>query len=635
MSKSHPKSTGGGTPQFILSWHFWGAALAGLALAILIFLHEVIGEAVFSTLGLGIIVFGLWIVAGVWVIWRRQFTSLKQRWNIWLAAIPFSVALLGIMALYHPSLSIAGVSLEDRTLAGSLGNSIAGTSHTWARLLVLILAGIMLVVPAQSLLLIKTATRKSWLWAHPRIAVFAARLWANLRKYTSILFTKIRLLATREKHRARSKTVKSAPVQIREAVSEPEPTGKQQALPGFTSSITEADEDQSNVEDVILPSIDRQLPPMEILDQAPKASFAQANDDDRARLIEDALGSYGVEVHVRQINPGPSVTQFGIEPGWLRKHKKIIEKDQNGKPILDKDGNPKFHMEEVSKTRVKVDRITSLSNDLALALAVSDIRIEAPVPGKALVGIEVPNVSTAIVTLRNVVESPVFKKAISKSRLATALGQGAGGEAVVGDLAKMPHVLIAGATGSGKSVCLNCIVSCLLSQTTPAEVRLILIDPKRVEMVTFVGVPHLLTPVIVDVDKAVEALRRVTMEMDRRYRDFANVGARNIETYNRNPKVSVPMPYIVVIIDELADLMMTAPDVAEPLICRLAQLARATGIHLIVATQRPSVDVITGLIKANFPTRISFAVVSSIDSRTILDATGAEKLLGRGDMLYI
>ncbi|MFP3974783.1 MAG: DNA translocase FtsK [Dehalococcoidia bacterium] len=384
-----------------------------------------------------------------------------------------------------------------------------------------------------------------------------------------------------------------------------------------------------------LPDIDQGLPPIEILDEAPKAGFTQADDDERARLIEDALASYGIEAEVKQINPGPSVTQFGVEPGWARKYKKIVERDQDGKPKMDKDGNVRTRMEEISKTRVKVERITSLANDLALVLAVPDIRIEAPVPGKPLVGIEVPNVSSEIVSLRSVVESSKFQKAVAKSKLTLALGQGAGGEPMYGDLAKMPHLLIAGATGSGKTVCLNSTINCLLMQASPADVRFVLVDPKRVEMVTFSDMPHLITPVITDVDKAVDALRRVSIEMDNRYRKFSSVRARNIESYNQNPEVTEKMPYIVVVIDELADLMMTSGDVVEPLICRLAQLARATGIHLVVATQRPSVDVITGLIKANFPTRISFAVVSSVDSRTILDTVGAEKLLGKGDMLYI
>jgi len=634
-SKSRPKSTGEGSTQFVLSRRFWGVVLVALALSIFFFLYKVIGEAVFTAFGLGFVVVIIWGIVLVWMFLRNKASRIKKKWYKWIGALLVSASLLGVMGTYHPSISIAGASLEDKTLGGVVGDSIAGPSFIWARLLGIALVGMMLFFPARSLKLTKKASRSSWQKAKPQIVSFSDKLliWLNSAKVW--LLSKATLSKREAKSKPSPKTPKSVLRKPAAASEESAPTGTQQALPGFIGTSVAKTEDQSPVEEVSLPSIDRELPPLEILDEARKTSFAQANDNERAQLIEDALGSYGVEVKVQQINPGPSVTQFGVEPGWVRKNKKIVEKDQNGKPILDKDGNPKFHMEEVSKTRVKVDRITALANDLALALAVSDIRIEAPVPGKALVGIEVPNVSTAIVSLRNVIENQVFTKAAKKSRLAVALGQGAGGEAVVGDLAKMPHILIAGATGSGKTVCLNCLVSCLLSQTSPADVRLVLIDPKRVEMVTFSGVPHLITPVIVDVDKAVEALRRVAMEMDRRYRAFADVGARNIETYNRSPKVSEPLPYIVVIIDELADLMMTAPDVAEPLICRLAQLARATGIHLVVATQRPSVDVITGLIKANFPTRVSFAVVSGIDSRTILDTMGAEKLLGRGDMLYI
>ncbi|NQT71269.1 MAG: DNA translocase FtsK 4TM domain-containing protein [Chloroflexi bacterium] len=634
-SRSRPKTTGESTPQFVLSRRFLGAVLVALALAVFLFLRDVIGEAIFAAFGLGFIIVIIWGLVLAWMFFRNKLGKIKRKWHKWLGALLISASLLGVMGLYHPSISIAGASLEDKTLGGVVGDSIAGPSFVWARLLGIVLVGMILFFPVRSLKLTKKTSRSFWQKVRPQIIDFSDGFRSKISNAGPWLSSKVPFLNHQVKTRSPQKTPKSAlkkPIAISD---EPAPTGTQQILPGFGEAATRETDDQSPMEEVFLPSIDRELPPLEILDEAPQSSFAQANDEERARLIEDALGSYGVEVKVLQINPGPSVTQFGVEPGWVRKYKKIVEKDQNGKPLLDKNGNPKFHMEEVSKTRVKVDRITALANDLALALAVSDIRIEAPVPGKALVGIEVPNVSTATVTLRNVIESPVFPKIANKSRLAVALGQGAGGEAVVGDLAKMPHLLIAGATGSGKTVCLNCIVSCLLSQTSPVDVRLVLIDPKRVEMVTFSGVPHLITPVIVDVDKAVEALRRVAMEMDRRYRAFADVGARNIETYNRSPKVSEPLSYIVVIIDELADLMMTAPDVAEPLICRIAQLARATGIHLVVATQRPSVDVITGLIKANFPTRISFAVVSGIDSRTILDTMGAEKLLGRGDMLYI
>jgi S-DNA-T family DNA segregation ATPase FtsK/SpoIIIE len=258
------------------------------------------------------------------------------------------------------------------------------------------------------------------------------------------------------------------------------------------------------------------------------------------------------------------------------------------------------------------------------------------VPGKPYVGLEVPNVSSTLVSLRRVIESPQYQRLRAKTKLAIALGQDVAGNPVVADLARMPHCLIAGATGSGKSVCVNAMIASLLMHTSPEEVRLVMVDPKRVEMAGYNDIPHLLAPVIVDPPKVVGALRWVLKEMEARYKTFADAGARNIESYNqrRLKDGAQPLPYLVVIIDELADLMMVASEEVERIIVRLAQLARATGIHLIIATQRPSVDVVTGLIKANVPTRIAFAVSSSVDSRTILDQVGAEKLLGRGDMLY-
>ncbi len=369
------------------------------------------------------------------------------------------------------------------------------------------------------------------------------------------------------------------------------------------------------------------LPPLDILDVTQEVQYSQSDNVKRAKLIEEALSSYGVDAKVVQINSGPTVTQFGLEPGWDRKVKEIKEKD--------KEGNTTVRMEEQSRTRVKVDRITSLSNDLSLALAAPSIRIEAPVPGKSIVGVEVPNTISSPVSMRSVIETTVFQKMLPKSRLTIALGKGAGGEAVAGDLTKMPHLLVAGATGSGKTVCLNALICCVLLHNTPYDVRFMLIDPKRVEMVSFNGIPHLACPVIVDAEKAVEALQWLTEEMNRRYETLASAGSRNIDGYNRGRQGKEKMPYLVLIIDELADLMMTGGEGVEHTLCRLAQLARAVGIHLVVATQRPSVDVITGLIKANFPTRISFAVTSQVDSRTILDSGGAEKLLGKGDMLYM
>ncbi|HEY8766443.1 MAG TPA: DNA translocase FtsK [Dehalococcoidia bacterium] len=379
-----------------------------------------------------------------------------------------------------------------------------------------------------------------------------------------------------------------------------------------------------------------ELPPVNALAEAADVEVRPLDNEARSRLIVDTLASFGVDSRVVAINQGPTVTQFGVEPGWEVKTRSVAIKDEKGKQVLDRDGRPVTRSEVVSKTRVRVNRITALANDLALALAAPTIRIEAPVPGKPIVGIEVPNTTTSLVSLRSVIESQAFQKVNSKSKLSLALGKGVSGDSVAADLAKMPHLLIAGATGSGKSVCINSIIACFLVHNTPEELRLVLIDPKRVELTTYNRVPHLaFSKVIVDMDEVVGTLQAVIHEMDSRYRRFAEIGVRNVEAYNKSPQATHKMPNWVVIIDELADLMMVAAYEVERQICRLAQLARATGIHLIVATQRPSVDVITGLIKANFPTRIAFAVSSQVDSRTIIDGVGAEKLLGRGDMLFM
>ena len=366
-------------------------------------------------------------------------------------------------------------------------------------------------------------------------------------------------------------------------------------------------------------------PSTTLLEEVPEGGISEEEQETTAETIRKTLADYGVEVEIGQVKPGPTVTMYGLIPGWVRKYKQVKQTDESGKPITTQ--------VEDSKTRVKVDNILSREKDLALALKTPSIRIETPVMGKSLVGIEVPNPSPNLVTLRSVMESEEFAQLRDDSQLPIALGKGSGGETIVTDLAKMPHLLIAGATGSGKSACLNAIISCLLVEKTPAEMRLLLIDPKRVELTPYNGIPHLLAPVVVETDQVVAFLKGLIREMLNRYRSMEDVGVRNVEAYNR--KMPERMPYLVVVVDELADLMMSAAFDVEQSLCRLAQLGRATGIHLIVATQRPSVDVVTGLIKANFPSRISFGVTSHIDSRTILDAVGAEKLLGRGDMLYL
>ncbi len=354
-----------------------------------------------------------------------------------------------------------------------------------------------------------------------------------------------------------------------------------------------------------LPTID------EILEPGNGQDFSAEILRQQARVIEETLESLGSPVRIKEINRGPVVTQFGVEP--------LVVTNHNGK-----------------ETKVKVSRIRAMANDLALALEAKTLRIEAPIPGKGLVGIEVPNPEVSLVALRDVMESETFAEMDSPLRL--CLGQDVSGHPAVADLTAMPHLLIAGTTGSGKSVCINAIITALLLQNTPDNLKFLMVDPKRVELTGYGGIPHLLSKVVVEMERVTNALHWVLREMDGRYRRFSEVRATHIRDYNEHvaPRLGEKqLPYIVVVVDELADLMMMAPQETERSLCRIAQMARATGIHLVIATQRPSVDVVTGLIKANFPARIAFNVASSVDSRVILDVPGAEQLLGQGDMLFL
>ena len=398
---------------------------------------------------------------------------------------------------------------------------------------------------------------------------------------------------------------------------------EQQPVESETAAAEEVDTDPAPAEEFEVRAWAK--PPTDLLEDAPESAISEQDIRETAETIVRTLTEYGVEVSIGQVRPGPTVTMYGLTPGWVRRTKQVKEKDEEGNQIV--------RQEETNRTRVKVDSILSREKDLALALKTPSIRIETPVMGTSQVGIEVPNPNPSMVAERMVMESADFKRLRAKAALPVALGKGSGGETEVIDLAKMPHLLIAGSTGSGKSVCLNAIISCLIMEKSPEEMRLLLIDPKRVELTPYNGIPHLLSPVVVETDKVVGLLKGLIQEMMDRYRKFESVGARNIEIYNQ--KVPERIPYIVVAVDELADLMMTAAFDVEQSLCRLAQMGRATGIHLVIATQRPSVDVVTGLIKANFPSRVAFAVSSQIDSRTILDTGGADKLLGRGDMLYL
>ena len=375
----------------------------------------------------------------------------------------------------------------------------------------------------------------------------------------------------------------------REAIKEPEEPEQKPAL----RVVAEPEDD--------VPEIEWKLPPITLLDTVTARRERMKDEIKRnAVIIEQTLETFGVPAKVVGVNTGPAVTQFEVQPG----------------------------------PGVQVKKITALQNDLSLALAAAPLRIEAPIPGKSAVGIEVPNKSASLVTIREVIETAAFRE--GTNLLALGLGNDVSGQSIVADLTRMPHLLIAGATGQGKSVCINALITSLLFQTTPDHLRLLLIDPKRVEMTGFNGLPHLALPVLVESHQAAAALRWAVAEMDRRYKLFSAEGVRNIAAYNEKATLrsARQLPYVVIVIDELADLMMVAAGEIEELICRIAQLARAVGIHLVIATQRPSTDIITGLIKANIPSRIAFAVGSQVDSRVILDSGGAEKLLGRGDMLY-
>jgi S-DNA-T family DNA segregation ATPase FtsK/SpoIIIE len=410
---------------------------------------------------------------------------------------------------------------------------------------------------------------------------------------------------------------KSAPAQARDEESEG-PTIRTYVLPPAGEEVAAAV--QGTQLALLSGKTIYQLPPLSLLCEPIPVAARQPvrNLSDQARLLEETLDSFGVKAKVVHIDQGPVVTRFELQPA----------------------------------PGVKVSRIVSLADDLALSLAAADVRIEAPIPGKAAVGIEVPNKETALVHLREILATPEFEN--PQIRLPLALGKDIAGTPIVCDLVDMPHLLIAGATGSGKSVCLNTMIASILYRLRPDEVKVLMIDPKRVELAAYDGTPHLLAPVVTDPKKAAAALKWVVEEMEKRYELFASSGVRNIDKYNalsaRAPEeateageavgpasgeaASRPLPYLVVCIDELADLMMVAAAEVEDSVCRLAQMARAAGIHLVIATQRPSVDVITGLIKANIPSRIAFAVSSQVDSRTILDMAGAERLLGKGDMLF-
>ncbi len=655
-----------------------GIAIAALSFALIPWLIDV-GDVtartrdwIARTFGLGIFVIAAMAAVGGIAISRRAYERDQARFaRLTAGTISAGLFVWGSFGLNKADWTLGGVDFRRETLGGVIGRTIVGGPLgvlTWISLLVLTMA---LLLPGVTRATVRNVPRwlaLAWQRRYPH------RFFAGIGRIFIFLFQRpgadddeAEVIGTETPARLQPRPVptwESTPVRFRPKIDPASPSSVVGggAAASFSPEATVVEATPEPAAPVVAPAAEATpgslrmrleleetgepghtlvkngwaLPDIEMLN-APILSANRKHDNAaRAQLIVDTLASFGVDATVVEINEGPTVTQFGVEPGWEVKYKEVQLKDEAGKAMMSAVGLPRTERIEVGRTRVRVNKITALQNDLALALAAPSLRIEAPVPGRAIVGIEVPNDSATVVTMRTVMETKEFAEMEAKSRLTLALGKGVSGTPVVADLEKMPHLLIAGATGSGKSVCMNSIIAGIMMNATPDEVRFVMIDPKRVELTAYHNIPHLaFSEVIVDMDKVVGTLQAVVAEMEARYKKFAAVAVRNIESYNKHPKVLKKVPYWVVIIDELADLMMAAPFEVEKLLCRLAQLARATGIHLVVATQRPSVDVVTGLIKANFPTRIAFAVTSMTDSRTILDMGGAEKLLGRGDMLFM
>lgn len=633
-----------------------GLAAVPLLLPVLDLLAD-LRDSVLRLLGVHALTAVVLTVLGVALSMLRRYEWLVVRPRYVAGVLAMVVFSAGLLAFWTPNERIGGVDLHIVTAGGAFGRSLL----TWPAIVPWLgsfFVGFALIWPETAAEIARTAPGAaargtfaglSWVWA----AVLVPGFWGvrdgieRLRQPSTDWDEDEDLdgfdededyedgaFEDEEGEGDWDEDEEPAPAKPAPKARAPWPETKPVAPRQVAMAIPEAEP----VRDIVRSTDGWQLPPITLLED-PKAISKQkaADTQRRAALIVDTLASFGVDSRVVEINEGPTVTQFGVEPGWDVRTRTVQERDIDG-PIFDDEGKPVMKEIEVSRTRIRVNRITSLQNDLALALAAPALRIEAPVPGKPVVGIEVPNTAATVVTMKQLMGGQAYEKFAAKADLPIALGAGVSGEPVLADLAKMPHLLIAGATGAGKSVCLNAIITGLLLRFSPNELRMVLIDPKRVEMTPYQEVPHLaFSHIVVDMDKVVGTLQAVINEMESRYRRFAQAGVKNLKTYNEQAaKIGgMKLPFWVVVVDELADLMLAAPYQVETQIVRLAQLARATGIHLVIATQRPSVDVVTGLIKANFPTRIAFAMSSQVDSRTVLDQGGAEKLLGRGDMLFV
>ncbi len=622
-------------------------------------------EWAIEALGYGWVPTGL-LVAVTLAMLRYNHRGLFTHWRRWVVVCASVTISIGILSTIFPS----GGALEDVSLGGIWGGYLGGTPVVWAAVK---MAGIALAVP----LIVKPKVAGMRYYRYGRAAFLVVQISAfyvylGVRKSARLIEQRARVLKYGMHRKVPLKDL------LKMVVMGPSKTAVRtlayQGDSEIGTNLSVLPDSESGFDTDGLDSFDRQdddewgmpesglIPTWETKRPAPRTApgpvkaivegstggrrgkpgwqtpsialltppdthqAPEAALQDMARLVETTLGDHGVRVEVTDVKAGPRILRFGLVPGWVPR-KGESRRATVGLDTTDADPS------DLERSRVKVQSILTREKDMALALKTPYLRIEAPVPGEALVGLEVPSPSPSKVHLREVMETQAFKRLISKGGLPIALGQDTGGSPVVLDLASLPHMLIAGATGSGKSVCINSIVASFLLTKTPEQLRILMVDPKRVELTPFNGIPHLVGPVIVDAEEVNTALRGLIREMLARYKLMEEIGARNIEGYNKRAKEK--MPFLVLIVDELADLMMVGGFEVEQNLVRLAQLGRATGIHLVLATQRPSVNVVTGLLKANIPARAAFAVASQVDSRVILDAVGAEKLLGKGDMLLL
>ena len=573
-------------------------------------------QSVWEALGYGLIPASLF--AAAFLVCLRYHTRLVfAHWRIWVCWLALAVISIGILSLFHAS----GGTLSYASLGGNWGQLVGGNPR-W--LAVLKMGAVCVLLPP---LLYPRRIGSAYL-------IFLRNLGLGLRHAFTFACTAvaaaISACARGWRLVKRSAADASGANDAREDDLADSATGGSRAVSTFWAQAGQDDiPDEPSLDEAEDTTPLRQvksqwsLPSMDCLAPPEPHEQSQAPLEEMARHVEESLAEHGVHVEVKDIKAGPRIVQFGLVPGWVGR------KSAGGQSSDDDAGDG----QQGTRARVKVQSILSREKDLALALQTPYLRIEAPVPGEALVGIEVPSPTPSKVHLREIMESPPFVKIMSKGGLPVALGQDTGGAPVAMDLVSLPHLLIAGATGSGKSVCINSIVASLLLTKPPDQLRMLMVDPKRVELTPFNKIPHLVAPVIVDADEVTSALRAMLREMNRRYKQLEEHGTRNISGYNS--KSPEPMPYLVIIVDELADLMIAGGFEVEQSLVRLAQLGRAAGIHLVLATQRPSVQVVTGLLKANIPSRVAFAVASQVDSRVILDVVGAEKLMGKGDAMLL